>query len=223
MIGKISGIIEVIGSDSILVDVGGVGYIVNISANTRASLPAIGEKVSLYTDMLVREDSIQLVGFISSLEKEWFGLLTSVQGVGAKAALAILGTVPLKQLSRSISLGNTDYITSAQGVGPKIAKRILLELGQKVLNLNLDVEQKTSSNNLNSNETIDEESGQNVSQNDFGKDIANNQESEAISALVNLGYDKLNSTRVVAKILDESSDLQISEIIRLSLQRMSGE
>tara|TARA_B100000073_G_scaffold346157_1_gene356891 strand:+ start:3389 stop:4060 length:672 start_codon:yes stop_codon:yes gene_type:complete len=223
MIGKISGIIEVIGSDSILVDVGGVGYIVNISANTRASLPAIGEKVSLYTDMLVREDSIQLVGFISSLEKEWFGLLTSVQGVGAKAALAILGTVPLKQLSRSISLGNTDYITSAQGVGPKIAKRILLELGQKVLNLNLDVEQKTSSNNLNSNETIDEESGQNVSQNDFGKDIANNQESEAISALVNLGYDKLNSTRVVAKILDESSDLQISEIIRLSLQSMSGE
>jgi len=223
MIGKISGIIEVISSDSILVDVGGVGYIVNISANTRASLPAIGEKVSLYTDMLVREDSIQLVGFISSLEKEWFGLLTSVQGVGAKAALAILGTVPLKQLSRSISLGNTDYITSAQGVGPKIAKRILLELGQKVLNLNLDVEQKTSSNNLNSNETIDEESGQNVSQNDFGKDIANNQESEAISALVNLGYDKLNSTRVVAKILDESSDLKISEIIRLSLQRMSGE
>ncbi len=223
MIGKISGIIEVISSDSILVDVGGVGYIVNISANTRASLPAIGEKVSLYTDMLVREDSIQLVGFISSLEKEWFGLLTSVQGVGAKAALAILGTVPLKQLSRSISLGNTDYITSAQGVGPKIAKRILLELGQKVLNLNLDVEQKTSSNNLNFNETIDEESGQNVSQNDFGKDIANNQESEAISALVNLGYDKLNSTRVVAKILDESSDLQISEIIRLSLQRMSGE
>ena len=223
MIGKISGIIEVISSDSILVDVRGVGYIVNISANTRASLPAIGEKVSLYTDMLVREDSIQLVGFISSLEKEWFGLLTSVQGVGAKAALAILGTVPLKQLSRSISLGNTDYITSAQGVGPKIAKRILLELGQKVLNLNLDVEQKTSSNNLNSNETIDEESGQNVSQNDFGKDIANNQESEAISALVNLGYDKLNSTRVVAKILDESSDLQISEIIRLSLQRMSGE
>ena len=223
MIGKISGIIEVISSDSILVDVGGVGYIVNISANTRASLPAIGEKVSLYTDMLVREDSIQLVGFISSLEKEWFGLLTSVQGVGAKAALAILGTVPLKQLSRSISLGNTDYITSAQGVGPKIAKRILLELGQKVLNLNLDVEQKTSSNNLNSNETIDEESGQNVSQNDFGKDIANDQESEAISALVNLGYDKLNSTRVVAKILDESSDLQISEIIRLSLQSMSGE
>ena len=223
MIGKISGTIEVISSDSILVDVGGVGYIINISANTRNSLPAIGENVSLYTDMLVREDSIQLVGFISSLEKEWFGLLTSVQGVGAKAALAILGAVPLKQLSRSISLGNTDYITSAQGVGPKIAKRILLELGQKALNLNGDIEQNTSSKKLNSKETLDKESGQNANPSDFEKDIANNQEPEAISALVNLGYDKLTSTRVVAKILDESGELQISEIIRLSLQRMAGE
>ena len=99
----------------------------------------------------------------------------------------------------------------------------MLELGQKALNLNSDIEQKNSSKNFNSKETIDEASGQNSSPSDFEKDIINNQEPEAISALVNLGYDKLTSTRVVAQILDESGELQISEIIRLSLQRMAGE
>ena len=146
MIGKIKGMVETIGTDTVLVDVGGIGYIINVSSITKNSLSAVGEEVSLFTEMMVREDSIQLVGFASCMEKDWFRLLISVQGVGAKAALAILGAVPLKQLSRSIISGNPEYIISAPGVGPKIAKRILLELAQKALLMedNEDLDSKIS-------------------------------------------------------------------------------
>ena len=142
MIGKISGIVDLIDKDTVLVDVSGLGYMVNISLNTKNRLPQVGEKIALYTEMMVREDSIQLIGFSTALEKDWFRLLISVQGVGAKAALAILGVVSLKQLSRSIVLGNPELITSAPGVGPKIAKRIILELAQKALLLNSDTEEQ---------------------------------------------------------------------------------
>ena len=215
MIGKISGIVDLIDKDTVLVDVGGLGYMVNISLNTKNRLPQVGEKIALYTEMMVREDSIQLIGFSTALEKEWFRLLISVQGVGAKAALAILGVVSLNQLSRSIVLGNPELITSAPGVGPKIAKRIILELAQKALLLNSDTEEQMHEKLTQTDqETISD------GKNDEQINYASNGENEAISAMVNLGYDKNISTRIVAKVCSENSELEISEIIRLSLQRI---
>ena len=215
MIGKISGIVDLIDKDMVLVDVGGLGSMVNISLNTKNRLPQVGEKIALYTEMMVREDSIQLIGFSTASEKDWFRLLISVQGVGAKAALAILGVVSLKQLSRSIVLGNPELITSAPGVGPKIAKRIILELAQKALLLNSDTEEQMHENLTQTDQEIISDG-----KNDEQINYASNGENEAISAMVNLGYDKNISTRIVAKVCSENSELEISEIIRLSLQRI---
>ena len=215
MIGKISGIVDLIDKDTVLVDVGGLGYMVNISLNTKNRLPQVGEKIALYTEMMVREDSIQLIGFSTASEKDWFRLLISVQGVGAKAALAILGVVSLKQLSRSIVLGNPELITSAPGVGPKIAKRIILELAQKALLLNSDTEEQMHEKLTQTDQEIISDG-----KNDEQINYTSNGENEAISAMVNLGYDKNISTRIVAKVCSENSELEISEIIRLSLQRI---
>ncbi len=223
MIGKIKGMVETIGTDTVLVDVGGIGYIINVSSITKNSLSAVGEEVSLFTEMMVREDSIQLVGFASCMEKDWFRLLISVQGVGAKAALAILGAVPLKQLSRSIISGNPEYIISAPGVGPKIAKRILLELAQKALLIENNQDLDPSHKSFDTNEVFEENT---VSSHEGESQIGSegsNVEQEAILALIKLGYERMAATRVVVKIYSENEKLEISDLIRLSLQQISGD
>ncbi|MBC9247791.1 Holliday junction branch migration protein RuvA [Paracoccus sp. 11-3] len=131
MIGRLAGVILHRGRDQVMIDVRGVGYIVHVSERTAASLPPAGQAVALYTDLLVREDLLQLFGFPTMLEKEWHRLLTSVQGVGAKVALAVLGTLGADGLSRAIALGDWSAVRKAQGVGPKLAQRIVLELKDK--------------------------------------------------------------------------------------------
>lgn len=131
MIGRIAGIILHRARDHVLIDVRGVGYIVHVSERTAASLPPAGQAVALYTDLLVREDLLQLFGFPTLLEKEWHRLLTSVQGVGAKVSLAVLGTLGADGLSRAIALGDWSAVRKAQGVGPKLAQRVVLELKDK--------------------------------------------------------------------------------------------
>lgn len=131
MIGRLSGRLDWRGSDSILIDVRGVGYIVHVSDRTLAALPAVGEAVSLYTELLVREDLLQLFGFPTLLEKEWHKLLMTVQGVGAKASMAILGTLGAEGVSRAITLGDARAVQAAPGVGPKLAQRVILELKAK--------------------------------------------------------------------------------------------
>ena len=131
MIGKITGRIEYRAVDHVLVDVRGVGYLVYCSERTIAALPSVGEVTALYTDMLVREDNLQLFGFQSLVEKEWHRLLTSVQGIGAKASLAILGTLGPDGVSRAIALGDWNAVKAAKGVGPKIAQRVVLDLKDK--------------------------------------------------------------------------------------------
>ncbi|MCF3972505.1 Holliday junction branch migration protein RuvA [Paracoccus salsus] len=131
MIGRIAGIILHRARDQVLIDVRGVGYIVHVSERTAAGLPPAGQAVALYTDLLVREDLLQLFGFPTMLEKEWHRLLTSVQGVGAKVSLAILGTLGAEGLSRAITLGDWASVRKAQGVGPKLAQRVVLELKDK--------------------------------------------------------------------------------------------
>ena len=125
MIGKLSGRLDWRGTDQVLMDVRGVGYIVHVSDRTLAGLPGVGEAVSLYTELMVREDLLQLFGFPTMLEKEWHKLLTTVQGVGAKAAMAILGTLGPEGTARAITLGDARAVQAAPGVGPKLAQRLV--------------------------------------------------------------------------------------------------
>jgi Holliday junction DNA helicase RuvA len=131
MIGKVSGRLDYRGDDHVLIDTGGVGYLVYCSDRTLAAMPAPGERVALYTDLLVREDLLQLIGFPTLAEREWHRLLVTVQGVGARAALAILGTLGAEGVARALSLGDVSAIRAAPGVGPKLAQRVVLELQAK--------------------------------------------------------------------------------------------
>ncbi|SIS55837.1 Holliday junction branch migration protein RuvA [Phaeovulum vinaykumarii] len=135
MIGRLSGVIVHRAMDHVMIDVRGVGYIVHVSARTAASLPPVGEACILYTDLLVREDLLQLFGFTSLIEKEWHRLLTSVQGIGAKASLAILGTLGAEGVSRAVALGDWGAVRAAPGVGPKLAQRVVMELKDKAPNV----------------------------------------------------------------------------------------
>lgn len=131
MIGRLSGRLDYRSIDHVLIDVHGVGYIVYCSERTLAALPPVGEAVSLYTDLLVREDLMQLFGFLSLVEKEWHRLLTSVQGVGAKVSLALMGALGPDGVGRAIALGDWNMMKAAKGVGPKLAQRIVLDLKDK--------------------------------------------------------------------------------------------
>ena len=131
MIGKIAGRLEYRADDHVLVDVRGVGYLVYCSDRSLAQLPGPGQPVALYTELLVREDLLQLFGFASLVEKEWHRLLMSVQGVGAKASMAILGTLGPDGVSRAIALGDWNAVQAAKGIGPKTAQRVVNELKDK--------------------------------------------------------------------------------------------
>ena len=131
MIGRIAGIVLHRTADQVLIDVRGVGYLVQVSERTAAALPPVGQATALYTDLVVREDLLQLIGFPTLIEKEWHRLLTSVQGVGAKASLAILGALGPEGVGRAIALGDQASLRRAPGVGPKLAARVVMELKDK--------------------------------------------------------------------------------------------
>jgi Holliday junction DNA helicase RuvA len=131
MIAKLKGLLDGFGADHAIVDVNGVGYLVSASTRTLSALGPIGSEVVLHTEMLVSEDSIRLVGFSSAEERDWFRLLTSVQGVGNKVALGILSAMPGDELHRAIASGDHRMVSRAQGVGPKLAQRIVNELKDK--------------------------------------------------------------------------------------------
>ena len=131
MIGRLSGVLAMRGDGHVLIDVRGVGYVVWVSDRVLAGLPGVGEAVALYTDLMVREDLLQLFGFPTLVEKEWHRLLLSVQGIGAKASLAILGALGPDGVGRAIALGDWSSIAKAKGVGPKTAQRVVNELKDK--------------------------------------------------------------------------------------------
>jgi len=222
MIGRISGVVDYISEDHIIIDVGGVGYIIYVTQTTISNSPKLGEKMSLFTELVVKEDLLQLVGFISPVEREWYKLLTSVQGVGSKAALALLGQIPIQVLSRAILLEDSTTITSAQGIGPKIAKRLVVELKGKVPNM-IKIHSKS--------ETLDNLSNQPAGQNyeineqkidqNFSKNDVSQKEIDAISGLINLGYSQLNASQAVAKVINDTrEELVVEDIIRLSLKTL---
>jgi len=131
MIARLRGTLAEFGADHAVLDVNGVGYLVAASSRTLSALGAIGEEVVLHTEMLVGEDFIRLVGFTSAAERDWFRLLTSVQGVGARVALAILSALTIDEVHRAVASGDHAMIARAQGVGPKLAQRIANELRDK--------------------------------------------------------------------------------------------
>jgi Holliday junction DNA helicase RuvA len=132
MIGKLKGIIDSYGEDYVILDVGGVGYQVHCSARTLQALPAQGEPATLSIETYVREDQIKLFGFATDIEREWFRLLQTVQGVGAKVALAVLGTLKPSELASAIAMRDKATISRTPGVGQKVAERIVTELKDKV-------------------------------------------------------------------------------------------
>lgn len=132
MIAHLKGILTSTASDHAVIDVGGVGYLVGASARTLDVLGAVGEGVTLHTELLVGEDFLRLVGFATASERDWFRLLTGVQGVGARVALAILSTLPPDDLSRAVAAQDKAMVARANGVGPKLAERIVRELKDKV-------------------------------------------------------------------------------------------
>ncbi|MBV8474859.1 MAG: Holliday junction branch migration protein RuvA, partial [Hyphomicrobiales bacterium] len=128
MIGKLKGIVETVDDEELILDVGGVGYVVSASARTLRALPPAGQAATLHIEAQVREDAIRLFGFLTTAERDWFRLLQSVQGVGAKVALGILGALSGEALSAAIARQDKAMMARAPGVGPKLAARLVLEL-----------------------------------------------------------------------------------------------
>jgi Holliday junction DNA helicase RuvA len=206
MIGKLSGVIDRVSGSQVLLDVNGVGYVVTCSARTLRNLGAVGTAASLLIETQVREDAINLYGFADVAEQDWFRLLITVQGVGAKVALAILGTIGPDELAAVIAAQDKAALTKTDGVGPKLGLRLVTELKDKVPSF------------LTNPERIVPAKGADLS----GIDAASRLSGDAVSALVNLGYRRAEAFTAVASAsrkLDQ--DPRLDELIRMSLGELS--
>jgi holliday junction DNA helicase RuvA len=180
MIGKLKGIIDSYSEDAVILDVNGVGYLVHCSARTLQELPRAGEPAVLAIETHVREDQIKLFGFTSDVEREWFRLLQTVQGVGAKVAMSVLGTLRPSELANAIALRDKAVVARSPGVGSKVAERIVTELKDKApafANVDPSVVHLAGS--------LDEQR--------VPKPVA-----DAVSALVNLGYGQPQAAAAIA-------------------------
>ncbi|UWQ13407.1 Holliday junction branch migration protein RuvA [Aliiroseovarius sp. M344] len=222
MIGKIAGRLDYRAEDHVLIDVRGVGYLVYVSDRTMASLPGPGEAVALYTELLVREDNLQLFGFTTLVEKEWHRLLTSVQGIGAKASMSILSTLGPDGVSRAIALGDWNAVKAAKGLGPKTAQRVVNELKDKAASvMALSGQTKAASADTLPDEAVIEPvapSAPVAAPAHPGNAAA---QSEALSALTNLGYAPGEAASAVAQALGEDPSLETSGLIRAALKLLA--
>lgn len=205
MIGKLTGLIDSCGEDFVILDVNGVGYVVQCSTRTLQSLPKIGEAASLAIETQVREDAIRLFGFTSDAERDWFRLLQSVQGVGARVALAILGVLAPAELASALAMQDKAMVSRAPGVGPKLAARIVAELKDKApafASIDPAVARLASADEARS---------------------APKPVQDAISALVNLGYGRPQAAAAVGaslKALGEAAET--GALIRRGLKELAG-
>ncbi len=219
MIGRISGRIDYRGPDHVLIDVRGVGYVVHVSERTLAALPGAGEAVALYTDLLVREDLLQLFGFTSLAEKEWHRLLMSVQGIGAKASMAILGALGADGVSRAIALGDWNAIKAAKGIGPKTAQRVVNELKDKAAGV---MAMAPSPQGAPSGDAPLVEPDAPVAPTPTAPPPGNAAaQSEALSALANLGYAPGEAASAVATVLGEDPGADTPALIRAALRLLA--
>lgn len=204
MIGKLKGLVDSSGDDWVLIDCGGVCYEVFCSGRTLQALPQKGEAAVVYIETIVREDMIRLYGFASEAEKSWFTLLTTVQGVGARVALAILSVLSSSELSSAIALQDKAMIGRANGVGPKLAVRIVTELKGKVPAIG----------------ALDP--GTLGLQTALGEGVATSNVADAVSALTNLGYSSAQASAALARVVArEGEDVATEKLIRLGLRELS--
>ncbi|GAW33238.1 Holliday junction ATP-dependent DNA helicase RuvA [Roseovarius sp. A-2] len=218
MIGRIAGRIDYRASDHVLIDVRGVGYLVYCSDRTLSSLPGVGGMAALYTDLLVREDILQLFGFPTLVEKEWHRLLMSVQGIGAKASLAILGALGPDGVSRAIAIGDWNAVTAAKGVGAKTAQRVINELKDKAPTVMA----------MGSAPPPAQDAGEVIEAESVAAPVAapvvpagNGAQAEALSALTNLGYAPGEAAGAVAQAAGETAQADTPALIRAALRLLA--
>lgn len=208
MIAKLTGILDDTGPDWAIIDVNGVGYLVHCSGKTLTHLGVRGDKVVIHTEMQVSETDQRLIGFASAGERAWFRLLTAVQGVGSKVALAILSALSAEELQRACASGDAAMVARANGVGPKLASRIVNELKDKAGGLA----------GLSGGLGVAGEAG--------GADMAlpaGSASMDAVSALQNLGFKPAVASSAVAFALNElGEDARLNDLVRVALKRATG-
>jgi Holliday junction DNA helicase RuvA len=198
MIAKLTGLLDDFGADWAVIDVQGVGYLVHCSARTLVTLGVRGDVATVFTDLQVSENDMRLIGFASAAEREWFRLLTGVQGVGSKVALAILSALTIEELQRACAAGDAAMVARAQGVGPKLASRIVNELKDKAGTLP-----------SGPGATIVAPPG--------------SASADAVSALQNLGFKPQVASAAVAHAVDELGEgAALNELVRVALRRAAG-
>ncbi|MFC4350940.1 Holliday junction branch migration protein RuvA [Fodinicurvata halophila] len=210
MIGKLTGLVDQPGEDHVILDVGGVGYIVFCSGRTLSALPQAGEVASLLIETHVREDHIHLYGFAEALERDWFRLLSGVQGVGARMALAILSVLPPLSLAQAIAAQDRAALTRANGVGPKLAARVISELKEKAGQYAVS-------------DGLAHAAGGAAPVAAAGDAGLAGQAEDAVSALVNLGYRRTEAFAAVSRTARQQGDgASLERLIREALRELSS-
>jgi Holliday junction DNA helicase RuvA len=199
MIARLSGLLDDFGPDWAVIDVNGVGYLVHCSARTLDALGTRGDRVTVHTEMQVSENDMRLIGFASGGEREWFRLLTGIQGVGSKMALAVLSALTVDELQRACAGGDAAMVARAQGVGPKLASRIVNELKDKAGG-------------------IAGAPGMSAAAQPVGSVSA-----DAVSALQNLGFKPNVATAAVTRAIEELGEgTGLNDLVRVALKRATG-
>jgi Holliday junction DNA helicase RuvA len=222
MIASLTGNLASIGKSEIILEVNGVGYLLNVSSKLVSSLGEIGSKLSVFTDLQIKDDKILMYGFATSNEQSFFRLLQSVQGIGPKAALSILSALTINELILAITSGDKAMISRAEGVGPKVAARVTAELSEKVSNMHLNF----GNNDISKNS---QEKNANVLKSNFlnEEDQFFDVVEDTISALINLGYTRSEVFSVVMAIKKDFNlkkinlDFTVNAIIPLALKELS--
>jgi len=222
MIASLTGNLASIGKSEIILEVNGVGYLLNVSSKLVSSLGEIGPKLSVFTDLQIKDDKILMYGFATSNEQSFFRLLQSVQGIGPKAALSILSALTINELILAITSGDKAMISRAEGVGPKVAARVTAELSEKVSNMHLNF----GNNDISKNS---QEKNSNVLKSNFlnEEDQFFDVVEDTISALINLGYTRSEVFSVVMAIKKDFNlkkinlDFTVNAIIPLALKELS--
>ena len=222
MIASLTGILTSIGKSEIIIEVNGVGYLLNVTSKLISTLGEIGSTLSVFTDLQIKDDKILMYGFTTVADQDFFRMLQTVQGIGPKAALSILSALTINELILAISSGDKAMISRAEGVGPKVAARVTSELSEKVSNLQLILGKKDISNTYKESNT-----------NSLKYNFTNEEEQfldvveDSISALINLGYTRSEVFSVVMNIKRDFNlkkidiDFTVNSVIPLALKELS--
>ena len=222
MIASLTGILTSIGKSEIIIEVNGVGYLLNVTSKLISTLGEIGSTLSVFTDLQIKDDKILMYGFRTVADQDFFRLLQTVQGIGPKAALSILSALTINELILAISSGDKAMISRAEGVGPKVAARVASELSEKVTNMQLILGKKDINNTYQENNTNSSKYNFTNEEEQF-LDVVE----DSISALINLGYTRSEVFSVVMNIKRDFNlkkvdiDFTVNSVIPLALKELS--